>query len=44
MQSEDLSDYVILFLLGALGFITLLAVIYLVYKQWKGEDPFDGIF
>jgi len=44
MQSEDLSDYVILFLLGAIGFITLLAVIYLVYKQWRGEDPFDGIF
>jgi len=44
MQSEHLSDFIIIFLLGAIGFITLLAVIYLVYKQWRGEDPFDGIF
>jgi len=44
MQSEHLFDFIIIFLLGAFGFITLLAIIYLVYKQWKGEDPFDGIF
>jgi len=44
MQSEDLSDYIILFLLSAFGLVLIVFIIYLLRKQWKDEDPFDGIF
>jgi Mg2+ and Co2+ transporter CorA len=44
MPQLETSDYVTLIFIGLVGICAAAAIVYLLYKRWKDEDPFDGIF